>query len=253
MYKRFADVYDQLVQDIPYSKWADYLESAFLKFNQKPGLILELGCGTGNMTLELSKRGYEMIGLDISAEMLSKAYEKTLASGREILFINQDMRNFELHGPVDAVICLLDSLNYMESTEEVKQVFKLVNKYLNPGGLFIFDLNSPYKISKILGNEIFFDLSENITWIWTNTYDRKKRKVTFDLTFFVKNNEGLYERFDETHQETAFTTEEIKQALDQAGLQLAGVYGDLSFEPPDDREERIFYIAHKPQYSYNLK
>ena len=175
MYRRFADVYDQLVQDIPYKKWADYLQSAFLKFNQKPELILELACGTGNMTIELSKRGFQMIGLDISVDMLSKAYEKALESNQDILFINQDMRNFELHGTVDAVICLLDSLNYMDSIDEVKQVFELVSRYLNPGGLFIFDLNSPYKISKILGNETFYDLSEDIAWVWTNTYDSKKK------------------------------------------------------------------------------
>lgn len=245
MYRRFADVYDQLVQDIPYKKWADYLQSAFLKFNQKPELILELACGTGNMTIELSKRGFQMIGLDISVDMLSKAYEKALESNQDILFINQDMRNFELHGTVDAVICLLDSLNYMDSIDEVKQVFELVSRYLNPGGLFIFDLNSPYKISKILGNETFYDLSEDIAWVWTNTYDSKKRKVTFDLAFFVRNHEGLYERFDETHQETAYTTDEIKQALEHAGLKLAEVYGNLSFNPPGAQEERIFYVAQK--------
>lgn len=100
------------------------------------------------------------------------------------------MRNFELHGTVDAVICLLDSLNYMDSIDEVKQVFELVNRYLNPGGLFIFDLNSPYKISKILGNETFYDLSEDIAWVWTNTYDSKKRKVTFDLAFLSETMKG---------------------------------------------------------------
>ncbi|NMA65114.1 MAG: class I SAM-dependent methyltransferase [Clostridiaceae bacterium] len=246
MYKRFADVYDQLVQDIPYGKWADYLQSAFLKFNKDPKLILELGCGTGSMAIELSKRGYELIGLDISSDMLSKAYEKALANNQNILFINQDMREFELFGTVDAVICLLDSLNYMNSIAEVKKVFKLVHQYLNPDGLFIFDLNSPYKLSQVLGNEGFFDLSKDITWIWDNTYDTRKRKTIFDLTFFIRNKEGLYERFDETHQETAFTTEEIRQALEDTGLRLVGNYGNLNFEPPSEKEERIFYVALKP-------
>ena len=157
MYKRFADVYDQLVQDVPYSKWADYLQSAFLKFGQNPELILELGCGTGSMAIELAKRGYDVIGLDISAEMLSKAYEKAKKNKTDILFINQDMRNFRLHGKVDAVLCLLDSLNYIPALSDVKKVFKLVSKYLNPSGLFIFDLNSPYKLSTVLGQNIFYD------------------------------------------------------------------------------------------------
>ncbi len=245
MYKRFADVYDQLVQDIPYIKWADYLQSAFLKFNQKPKLILELGCGTGSMAVELSKRGYDMIGLDMSTEMLSKAYEKAMANDTDILFINQDMRDFELYGTVDAVLCLLDSLNYMPSLSDIKKVFKLVNNYLNPSGLFIFDLNSPYKLSTVLGQNIFYDLNEDITWIWENTYDYKTRCATFDLTFFIRNEEGLYERFDETHHEVAYTKEDISEALEYAGLNLVGYYGELNFEEPSEKEERIFYIAQK--------
>lgn len=245
MYKRFADVYDQLVQDIPYIKWADYLQSAFLKFGQNPELILELGCGTGSMAIELAKRGYDVIGLDISAEMLSKAYEKAKKNKTDILFINQDMRNFRLHGKVDAVLCLLDSLNYIPALSDVKKVFKLVSKYLNPSGLFIFDLNSPYKLSTVLGQNIFYDLSDDVTWIWANTYNEKEKRTTFDLTFFVRNKEGLYERFDETHEETAYTREEITEALEYAGLNLVGCYGDLSFSEPSDKEERIFYIAQK--------
>lgn len=246
MYTRFAEVYDRLTQDIPYIKWADYLQSAFLKFNQDPGLILELGCGTGSMAVELAKRGYDMIALDQSPDMLSRAYEKAKANNLDILFINQDMRNFELYGTVDAVLCLLDSLNYITSLTDLKKVFRLVNNYLNPSGLFIFDLNSPYKLSKVLANNVFFELDDDISWIWNNTYDSRKRCATFDLTFFVRNNDGLYERFDETHRERAFTRTEIKKAIEEAGLELVGYYGDLTFKSPSPKEERIFYIARKP-------
>ncbi len=245
MYTRFADIYDQLTHDIPYVKWADYLQSAFLKFGLNPGLVLELGCGTGSMAIELSKRGYEMIAMDISADMLARAFEKAQRNKADILFLNQDMREFELYGTVDAVICLLDSLNYMTSLKDIRKVFRLVYNYLNPGGLFIFDLNSPYKLSHVLGNETFYELDEETSWIWNNTYDSKKRCTTFDLTFFVRNSEGLYERFDETHVERAFNREEIVNALGDAGLKLLGDFAELSFMNPGPKEERIFYIAQK--------
>lgn len=246
MYTRFAEIYDQLTHDIPYNKWADYLQSAFLKFGRNPGLILELACGTGSMAVELSKRGYEMIAVDASADMLNRAYEKAAGNNADILFLNQDMREFELYGTVDAILCLLDSMNYMTSVGDLGKVFRLVNNYLNPGGLFIFDVNSPYKLSGVIGNETFYDLGEDIAWVWTNAYDNEKRTATFDITFFVRKKGGLYERFDETHTERAFSGEEITNALENAGLKLLGEFGELSFDAPKLKEERIFYIAQKP-------
>jgi SAM-dependent methyltransferase len=246
MYTRFAEIYDRLTHDIPYIKWADYLESAFLKFGQKPRLVLELGCGTGSLAIELSRRGYEMIALDISSDMLARAYEKSQENKADILFLNQDMREFELYGTVDAIICLLDSINYLTSLRDLKKVFGLVRNYLNPGGLFVFDLNSPYKLSKILGNETFYELDDETSWIWNNTYDSRRRCTTFDLTFFVKNDSGLYERFGETHTERAFSRTEIVKALESEGLKLLGDFGDLSFKVPRPKEERIFYVAQKP-------
>lgn len=245
MYARFAEIYDRLTHDIPYIKWADYLQSAFLKFDRDPHLVLELGCGTGSMAIELAQRGYEMIALDMAPEMLSRAYEKAKEKQADILFLNQDMREFELYGTVDAVLCLLDSLNYMSSIKDIRKVFRLVHNYLNPGGLFIFDLNSPYKLSNVLGNETFYELDDQTAWIWTNTYDPKKRSTTFDLTFFVKNEDGLYERFEETHKERAFEREEIAGALEECGLTLLGDYGELKFQKPRKNEERIFYVAQK--------
>jgi SAM-dependent methyltransferase len=246
MYTRFADIYDRLTLDIPYSEWADYLQSAFLKFGLKPGLVLELGCGTGNMTIELAKRGYEMIALDVSEEMLAKAYNKAVENGLDILFINQDMREFELYGTVDAVICLLDSINYILSLSDLCKVFNLVYNYLNPGGLFIFDLNTPYKHEHVLGQKVFYEIGEDIVWLWKNNYDSKEKCSTFDMTFFVKNKDGLYERFDEIHKERAFSREEILACLKRSGLKFVGDYGELSFNNPKENQERIFYIARKP-------
>lgn len=245
MYTSFADFYDRLTHDIDYIRWADYLQSAFRKFGKDPNLILELGCGTGSLAVELSKRGYDMIALDSSISMLNKAYEKARKINSDILFLNQDMRSFELYGTVDAIVCLLDSINYITSVEDIKKVFKLVNNYLNPGGLFIFDVNSPHKLSTVLGNQTFYEFDEDISWVWVNTYNSKDKTTTFDLTFFVKNEDGLYERYDETHIERAFTGEEIREALASSGLILIGEFGDLCFKAPAADEERIFYIAKK--------
>lgn len=245
MYTRFADFYDRLTHDIHYAKWADYLQSAFRKFDLTPKLILDLGCGTGSLAIELSNRGYDMIAIDNSTAMLNKAYEKAGKVKADILFLNQDMRNFELFGTVDAIICLLDSINYITSVNDIKKIFSLVNNYLNPEGLFIFDINSPYKLSTILGNQIFYELKEDISWIWQNTYNSRNKITTFDLTFFIKNKDGLYERFDETHKERAFSSEEITKALGYSGLKLLGEFGNLSFNEPANDEERIFYIAQK--------
>ncbi len=245
MYTKFADFYDRLTHDIHYTRWADYLQSAFRKFGTNPKLILELGCGTGSLAVELSKRGYDMIALDSSTSMLNKAYEKANKADADILFINQDMRDFELYGTVDTILCLLDSINYITSIKDINKIFSLVNNYLNPGGLFIFDVNSPYKLSTLLGNQIFYELDEDISWVWKNTYNNKNKTTTFDLTFFVKNEKGLYERYDETHQERAFSGEEITDALSSSGLKLIGEFGNLSFDAPAADEERIFYIAQK--------
>lgn len=245
MYQGFAEVYDRLTQDIEYEKWADFLESAFLKFGEKPRLVLELGCGTGSLAIEMAKRGYDMIGLDLSADMLSRAMEKSRSQGLDILFINQDMRSFELYGTVDAVICMLDSINYVTEKPDLDRVFQLVNLYLNPGGLFIFDVNSDYKLSRILGENVFYELDDDISWIWQNTYDPSSKLCTFELTFFVRTQSGLYRRFDETHIERAYADEEITDALSRSRLELLGRFGGLGFSPPGPREERIFYIARK--------
>lgn len=246
MYEGFAEVYDLLTQDIDYVKWADFMESAFLTFGRKPKLVLELGCGTGSLAIELAGRGYEMIGLDSSSEMLQKASDKARSKGRDILFIQQDMREFELYGTVDAVICALDSINYITDKRDLMRVFNLVRNYLNPGGLFIFDVNSPYKLSHILGNETFFEMGDDVTWIWNNTYDARKKLCYFDLTFFIRDSEsGLYRKVEESHAERAWTSEEIAYLLEKAGMEAPHTFGELHLKKPHAKEQRIFYISSK--------
>lgn len=244
IYSNFAYYYDRLMKDVDYGKWADYIVELFRRHKSSPSLILDLGCGTGSFSMEMSNRGYEMIGIDLSPEMLSCAKAKSLEQDTDILFLNQDMTEFELYGTVDAVVCLMDSLNYITYKNDVKKVFKLVNNYLNPGGLFIFDINSLYKLEKILDNNVFYSAGNDIAYIWQNCYEKTKRICRFDLTFFVKH-EDVYKRFDEVHYERAFTLDEMREMISQAGLELSAVYEEFNFKFPGKRSERIFFICRK--------
>jgi predicted TPR repeat methyltransferase len=244
MYTSFAYIYDKLMYDVDYKEWANYIEEIFRKYDISPGSILDLGCGTGNLTVEMAKRNYEMIGVDISTDMLMCAKEKSLIEKVDILYLNQDMSNFELYGTVDAVICLMDSLNYITNKNDLKRLFKLVNNYLNPGGLFIFDINTQYKLEKILGDNVFYDVGEEITYIWDNRYDKRKKQCEFDLTFFIKDGTG-YNRCDELHYERAFTNKEIEDLINYSNLKLLNVFDALKFTSPNKKSERIFYISKK--------
>jgi SAM-dependent methyltransferase len=244
MYTSFAYIYDKLMYDVDYKDWVSYIEEIFGRNKVSPGTVLDLGCGTGNLTVEMSKRGYEMIGIDISTDMLMCAKEKALQEKADILYLNQDMSNFELYGTVDAVICLMDSLNYITNKKDLKRLFKLVNNYLNPGGFFIFDINTEYKLEKILGDNVFFDVGDDISYIWNNRYDKKKKLCEFDLTFFVKAG-NIYNRCDELHYERAYANNEIEALIREAGLTLINNFDALKFSLPHKKSERIFYICRK--------
>jgi len=248
MYSDFAYVYDLLMQDVQYAQWADYIEALFHKFGaKKPELVLDLACGTGNLTLEMAKRGYDMIGIDMSSDMLCCAMEKSAKYGKTPLWVCQDMRAFELYGTMDAILCTMDSLNYMESASDMTAVFQLVKNYLNPGGLFIFDMNTPYKLEHVLGNNLFYEIRDDITYLWRNEYHPKEKTCTFDLTFFVKEAEGIYRRLEEEQLQKAWATEEIRRLLQEAGLKPEAVYGAFTQDEPSAQTERVFYIARRPE------
>ena len=244
MYSGFAHIYDALMADIPYEKWADYYHKLFCRFGCKTRLGLDLGCGTGNMTMELARRGTEMIGVDLSADMLSVAGEKAKAQGLDILYLNQDMTEFELYGTVDFVVSSLDCVNYITNKNDLKKVFRLVNNYLDPGGLFIFDVNTEYKLSSVLGRNAFVSDGVDIFWAWQNFYDKKSRLCDFYLTFFEKEGE-TYSRFDEVHTERAYSVAELTTMLEQAGLKVEGVFHDLTFQKPRENSQRLFFVARE--------
>ncbi|MBQ3109985.1 MAG: class I SAM-dependent methyltransferase [Clostridia bacterium] len=242
MYQDFAYLYDALQQDVPYEQFAEYYVKIIEKFGGEKGLCLDLGCGTGNMSMLLDSLGFDVIGVDSSVDMLEVAREKATKEERSILFLNQDMTAFELYGTVATVVSTLDCVNYITDEKALLEVFKLVNNYLDPNGLFIFDINSEYKLEHILGDNTYVSDDEDIFYSWQNSYDRKKKICTFDLTFFEKD-EDVYYRYDETHYERAYSVEEIKDLLTKAGLEVVGVYDNLSFNAPGEKSERIFFVA----------
>ncbi|MBE7022683.1 MAG: class I SAM-dependent methyltransferase [Ruminococcaceae bacterium] len=244
-YGGFASLYDALTYDVDYEKMADCIEWLFQKNALTPELVLDLACGTGSLTLALSGRGYDMLGADASADMLSVAGQKKGAE--KILFLNQPMEDFELYGTVDAITCALDSINYLTEPDALEKTFRLCANYLNPDGLFIFDVNSEYKFSQILGQEIYTHETDDIFYVWENDFDPQTRLCNMYLTFFAEKEEGLYHRVDELHTQRAYTDDELKKALSDAGFMLTGRYDDYTRKAPGEATERIVYVAKKNQ------
>lgn len=242
-YKSFAEVYDILTYDVDYNSRINYVEKLFKKFSQIPvNSVLDLACGTGTTTSMLADRGYEVIGVDSSAEMLNQA--KSKQGERDILYLCQEMCDFELFGTVDAVVCLLDSVNYVLDEEDLIRCFKWVNNYLNPGGVFIFDINTKYKLEQVLAGNIFNDEQDGVFYSWENYFDDEENICEFDINFFVKNGKE-YKRFNEVHYERAYSDKEIKNILKKSGLELLAVYDDLTENLPEKKSEKVFYIARK--------
>ncbi len=240
-YKEFSEIYDTLTFDVDYNEYIKFLNKIFKKNKFKPELVLDLACGTGTMTKLLSEQGFDVIGIDYSADMLDVAKKK--CEGLDILFLNQDMTSFELYGTVDVIVCALDSLNYITNKNDIKKIFKLAHNYLNYDGLFIFDINTPYKFKNVLGNNTFVYEHENIFYTWEN--ETKKDITQFYLNFFVKNESGVYERFEEVHIQRAYTKEFIINELQKSGLKIQELCSDFKFKKPDEKSDRYFFVAKK--------
>lgn len=249
-YSSIARVYDNLNKEIDYSKWADFIEKCFKKYLKKrPALVLDLACGTGSMTYELAQRGYDMIGIDGSAEMLSEAYSRgTSVGNNNILYLHQDMRSFELYGSVDAVTCCLDSLNYLTGDGDLKKCFLTVHNYLEPDGLFLFDMNTPYKFENIYGDNAYIlednENGKNTFCGWQNYYDKQSKICNFYLSLFEENGIG-YIRYDEEQQERCYTLEYVKAALLECGFELLCVSSDYEFNKIDETTERWYFVVKR--------
>ena len=243
-YGAFAEYYDSLTSNVSYDETAKYVADILNENGIKKGILLDLACGTGTMSVQMAKRGYEVIGIDNSPEMLSEACEKACEAGEDILFLCQDMCDIDLYGTVECTICLLDSLNHLESEEELLSAFKGVSLFTVPGGLFIFDVNTQYKHKYVLGNNTFVYDNDDVYCVWQNEYDDESKTVEIFLDFFEEEN-GLYRRSSEYFTESAFSDETIRRLLKEAGFSDVKAYGELSRNAPSETEERIFYVARK--------
>ena len=245
MYHILSRFYDRL-QDVDYEAFIDYYEEIFKRFGLTPELILDLGCGTGNITIPMASRGYDMIGLDCSADMLDIAAEKAKNQNYDILFLDQDMTEFELYGTVDAMICALDGVNYLTEDGQFSKMLRLLHYYLNPGGILIFDINTVYKFRHILDGQVFVYDEDDVYCVWNNDFDEKEKLCYFDLNFFLKNSDGSYARYDEYQEERAYTIEELRKYITDCGLKCLGVFDSLSFDAPTESSERLFFVAQRP-------
>jgi SAM-dependent methyltransferase len=239
------------MDDTPYEKWCENIVSKLGEYDINAGLILELGCGTGSMTELLAARGYDMIGVDSSDEMLNIAADKKEKSGYDILYLNQDMREFELYGTVRAVVSVCDSLNYLLLDEDIIECFKLVNNYLDPKGIFFFDFNTKYKYETVIGDSVIAENREDSSFIWENFYDPEECINEYDLTIFVKNEEDsvngneLFTRFQEVHLQRGYTLDEMKDFIKRAGLKFVEAYDADTLGGVTDVSERIYCVARE--------
>lgn len=252
-YENLAPFYDELTRDVDYVAWADFCQHFF---DSSPVLkirtVLDLACGTGSMTRILTERGYELISVDRSCEMLMEAREKCMdAEGIQPLFLNQPMTGLDLYGTIDACVCCLDSLNYLETPGEVQETFRRVQCFLMPGGLFIFDVRSP-ELFESLDGQMFLDETDDVYCVWRAAYEKEERCCTYGFDLFEKQKNGLWRRECEEHEEYAYTAEELTRYLHEAGFAHVDLYGNYVLRPPHPGEDRIVFVAKKDE-SWQMK
>ena len=245
-YSGFAKVYDLFMDNIPYEEWTDYVKELLAEEGIKDGILLDLGCGTGSVTELLAKAGFDMIGIDNSEEMLDIAMEKRYESGLDILYLLQDMREFELYGTVRGVVSICDSMNYILDDEDLLDVFKLVHNYLDNDGIFIFDMNTMYKYREILSDNTFAEDREESSFIWENFYDEEAEINQYDLSLFVQEEDGRYRKYEETHLQRAYEQKTVEELIKESGLELLHVYDAFTRELPAEDSQRIYYVCRRP-------
>lgn len=244
-YEQFAQIYDWALNELPYDEWLLYIEKIFEHFQASPKLVLDLGCGTGSMTNLMAGKGYEMIGVDLSEDMLAIAREKAKENDVEVIYLNQDMAELDLYGTIDGVISCGDALNYVLDEEDLLKAFKKVNMFLNPGGLFVFDMNTIYKFREVLGNKTYAENHERSSYIWENYFYEEESINEYEVTIFIENDQGTFDKTREVHHERGYKVEEVKALLDKAGMKLEAIYHDQSFEPVKDTTERMYFVARE--------
>ncbi|HHV39306.1 MAG TPA: class I SAM-dependent methyltransferase [Tepidimicrobium sp.] len=242
MYSNMAVIYDDLMDNVDYKRWHLYIESIFNRFHKKPKSILEMACGTGNLSYYLARNGYNLLCFDISPEMLSIAYNKLQGFDNATL-IEQDMVGFNMNKEFDAIISACDGINYILKKEDLLKVFKNVKDHLSEDGIFIFDISSYYKLKHIIGNNTFIEDRGTIYYVWQNYFNNENNIVEFYLTFFMLDKHGGYKRLNEEHLQKAYKAEEITELLQEAGFNRIYYFDEFSFNRPIRETERIHFVA----------
>ena len=243
-YEALSRVYDRLNGAVDYAAWADLAEAVFARYGVRPALLLDLGCGTGRLSVEFARRGYDVIGVDASPEMLAAAYaRKTDEQLPDILFLEQDMRDFELYGTVSAAVSSLDCVNYLVNEGDLDRCFTLVHNYLDPNGIFLFDVNTPYKFEHVYGDNAYILEEGDAFCAWQNSYDPTTRRCRFDLSVFTRDKGAHYTRADEVQEERCYNRTELTEALTRAGFADIAFFADGTLGAPRDDADRWFVAA----------
>ena len=249
-YDDISSVYDYFQKEIDIQKWAGFLENVMLKHGPTAGdgedgklLVCDLGCGTASVSIELANRGYDVIGIDLSANMLQIAKENADRAKVDVLFLCQDIVKLDLFGTVDVILCLLDTVNHIIRPKDLAKMLSHFRNFLNPNGLFIFDIATKHHLEKSLGNQFFYEVEEAHALLWENSYNAKSKISTSDITLFTDVGTGKYDRHETQIRERVYTHEELILLLDQAGLDIVFVSGECVFRSPKNNEDRIFYCT----------
>ena len=240
-YEALARVYDVLTSDVGYERRADYLEKLFCKSRIPIHTVLDLACGTGAMTAVLAERGYEMISVDASPDMLAAAREKAV-SGEPPVFLNQSMPELDLYGTVDAAVCCLDSLNYLTSPRDVQKTLERLHLFISPGGLRVFDVNTPAKLAALDG-QVFLDETEDVYCVWRASFEKRSRICSYWMDIFTCRPDGSWQRAGEEHRQKAYEVDELRTWLLEAGFNRIRTYGDCRMSAPREGEQRVYFSA----------
>ena len=246
MYQDFAEIYDQLMSDVDYEGWADYYTRLLSIYGIRNGKVCECACGTGNLTLPLYRRGFQMTGVDLSREMLWQAAQKSRKNGIAIPFVQQDMRALNLHRPVDAVLATCDGVNYLQTEEDLTSFFRAAKRAIKPGGALVFDVSTPYKLKHILCGGLMCEDTEQITWLWQNTWHERSQTVDMDLCFFIREEDGRYRRTEEHQKQRAWDAETLKNLLWKAGFRAVCMYSETTLNAVTEKDQRWHIAAVNP-------
>ncbi len=243
-YNALAAYYDHLGEHIDYKRYAEAAKELLFEHGEgTSGLVLDLACGTGSIALELDRLGMEVIAVDASSEMLNQAREKASEAGADILFLCQDMRELDLYGTIDMAVCGVDSLNYLTSVKDLEKCFSLVHNFLEPGGVFLFDMNTKEKFKTVYGNNSYVFEEDGVFCVWQNDYNEKRGTCDFYVTVFSEEEDGRYYREDECHREKCYSHRTVINLLKKCGFEVLGTYSDLYFEPSKKDDLRTFFAA----------